>query len=327
MLDLIDEIIEHPFNVIGLGDREKFHTGMLSYLINQLSPEASMKLISVMWNRPMPTHLPSRIVAEVEVKSTDLVISCDGAVTYVAEMKLKSLLHGNQQLDFARNFPAAQATILGLFEKAPYVSFPRLLTENFADRGAIEGIEDDAQRLIRLWLNYLEMLSNLTQQFEDLGLKSLPDADRVRDRLRVAKLEGIFEAWRHWLVQEKLADLPAGMRVSESNTHGRHLTDWGRKFRGVELGIQWQTDSAKLFASVPNDASDDMRCTRDKLLEDALTVYCSEFNERTGFSLSNGKWFRSATVGKIDCFRDLGVAVAELRPRIEFVNRYCDQQH
>lgn len=292
---------------------------MLCYLINQLTPAEAAKLITRLWNSPWPAGSPNHVSAKVELQSTDLVVSFDGTAKFIAEMKLKSLLHGNQEQAFARNFPRAEATILGLFDTAIYRSFPKLLVSHFADGAALEKLEGDAGALMRLWIGYLAHLQEVVLAFERIQYGAVSDSLVVRKLLREAKLEGIFEAWRHWLLVQLINTQSDTFEVQEANTHGRHLTNWVRTRSDFEFGFQWQTEAIKLFVSVPKGASKDQRLIRDQMLETLVGRYSDKFGKEDRFSPSHGQWFSSVTVLRADCWQDLNQIASELSPRLEFL--------
>ena len=111
--EAFDGINDHPYTLISLSDREKFHTGMLAYVINHLDPEIQVTLIEKLWGEILSKN-DGKITAEVEQNSIDLIVKQNGEVAAWAEAKFKTTLSAGQLEKYRDKLPE-KAKIRALF--------------------------------------------------------------------------------------------------------------------------------------------------------------------------------------------------------------------
>ena len=164
------EVLErHPFTLIGLSDREKFHTGMIAFMIRYFweheVDDFRLNLIEVLWKKEgllqEEFKQRERIDVRVEQGNIDLLVMVGNQVRAFAEIKFKTTLHGNQLDSYQQKHPESPAVVLGLFqeetnEHVPAVSFPDKVTTFFERHsGALLDGQNDSLALLLLWIEYL----------------------------------------------------------------------------------------------------------------------------------------------------------------------------
>jgi hypothetical protein len=229
--DAIDVLKEHPFTLIQLSDKEKFHTGMLCYALNK-----HKSLFKTIFNLPGEDY-----TASVEEDSIDLLIrkkvdEGEGDLKLIVESKFKTGLHKSRA---PKSFPDKVLVekgstvyisqlekikhnhkelgdngyyLLSLFpeiNKNEFGFIPIQFTNTVLEKvGKINAKEDT---LISLWVEYLKHLKVivnyfLTNEMNCINLtKSVsPDDSSLSDLLKGIKLNGVFESYRYGLVQQKV---------------------------------------------------------------------------------------------------------------------------
>jgi len=196
--EALKRLEEHPFTLIGLSDREKFHTGMLAIAIRYFWEKEDEKdrfnLIETLWGggifqNEFQEYPAGNINIEVEKNSVDLIIkNSKGEVKLFAEVKFKTDLHSEQMEKYDKqiNTPKkrgdekATGIILGLFKPTDssqqggikYNSFPKLLAEAFENNSKLLRCDKNVSEqnkningLMCLWANYLDMINQVQEYF------------------------------------------------------------------------------------------------------------------------------------------------------------------
>lgn len=89
--DAFEKLQKHPYTVISLSDREKFHTGMLAFMINKLDQTSKVIVIEQLWGVALQKD-EGEITAEVEWQSIDLIVQQNKKIVLWAEAKFKTTL-------------------------------------------------------------------------------------------------------------------------------------------------------------------------------------------------------------------------------------------
>lgn len=285
--EAIDIIIAHPFTLLSLSDREKFHTGFLAYVIN--NNEFGLCVAKKIFSKS--NTLPERdkqIKALVEYESIDLLLCrCDefgkeacGTLSKPcepkknaiapAEVKLKTDLHSNQLEKYKQKFPKEIREnlpfyLISLFPTTESISdkvqafdlcdIPDILPECIPD---LYTQKDDTRTLCSLWCTYLIALKAIREYFVAQKLQKINL--RIVNGLRSIKLLGIFQRYRLSLISPK----PQGFEAKIDNTKGAALLDVFIQDTEYKVGLQWQGLNLKLFIA-GNTMGDEKR---DKLLKE-----------------------------------------------------------
>jgi len=296
--DVFTKLKQHPFTMIGLADREKFHTGMLSFVINELIDGKKRALLTELWGSDAvnqcgfdESNEPNSIESFVEQNSVDLVIK-QGTVKFWAEMKFKTTLSEHQLLNYQEKNPHAVGVLLALFtgvEKLPdgitEKPFPQIIV-SFFNKNPIDGPiwktrSSDEVGLVRLWHQYLGYISHLTREFTDFGTKEVRHKAVWVAGLKAIKLQGIFQHYRFSKFREMVAAKPINggfpnIEVNQFNSNGNAGIDYYFEMapdsEPGRTGLQWQSRSLKLFAigESKNDITRDQRL--QKLREGFPTI-------------------------------------------------------
>ncbi len=348
MNDALEQLANHPFTLIGLSDREKFHTGMLAFTIryywDSKRGENRHNLIKELWgNEAFQKSFENgyEIGVQVEKDSIDLVVEVEKTEEKAfAEVKFKTDLHSDQMAKYKKKHPDAKGVILGLFPPAvssqtsDYVtcSFPSQITEMFKLKQELLQGESDEVALIRLWNGYLSTINQLQKSFRKYSTCEIPDHDEFRRKLQKIKLKGIFERYRLALIWKKIAEENKNVFVILFNTHGNtglHMQipigqmNNDKKIR-YAYGLQWQGNKLKLFLE---DYETNNNFVRDELLKNYLTecIYkkykdadaCHLIDKRKNLN-RNGK-FRSITIGEWPIFGDISSKSETLIEMVSFL--------
>jgi hypothetical protein len=312
-----DALRNHPYTLLSLSDREKFHTGFIAYCLRRYRPTLFKRLFD-------SNEYPETI--DVEQDSIDLVVKgAKGRYLGIAEVKLKTDLH-DEQLDKyngkvlanLKNLKikndAVGRIVIGLFSPVDErqlneASFTFVdLTETL--RGLIvEELlkEQDSviRTLIGLWTGYLEGLDSLKSYFIQTGTGSING--EVPGMLETIRLRGIFERYRHRLVADNLRnsapdlvdlDKEGGGPIDISNSHGNGILDMyvlPRKGK-VQFGLQWQAGTLKLFIHHQKESP-----RRNELLLSIAEeiVKSGVVPEIPNPTLNRKGVFRSVTIGEV----------------------------
>lgn len=333
MIQELSRLQNHPFNLIGLADREKFHTGMLGFLLNSLleyDNEIFQDLCLRLWPGKPGIETQNETIILVEEKGIDLVIMHAGSVTHWAEMKLKTGL-GNEQIQrYEKKHPDSKGVLLGLFpensgsEKTQFRSFPEIISDFLQPPTlrsiAKAGLDDDRVTLIRMWSEYLSLVGRIATDFGNCGVDKIEKGLEIRQQLRNIKLLGIFERYRYSLVERNLDRLHRNVVTKLFNTNGN---------AGIELeiagdfpyGLQWQAGALKFFVIDPNYKNGKITEERDALLQHLSTKYLEHFNLPQNKKLNQMGKFRSITVQRWDVLDDCNGRARFLADSIEYLNR------
>lgn len=319
---------EHPFTLISLADREKFHTGMLAFTINKLAPKKKLAFLKALWGDESCARdefrKPKALTAAVEQNSIDLVVRNGSKPTDVillwAEVKFKTTLSKDQLEKYKKLLPNdAIGALFALFtgvERIPdgikEVRFQDVIVG--AKDDILAGVHDaDSKTLIRLWIEYLESIKSLTCHVTKVETNTINDRD-FRENLDKIKLKGIFEHYRQSLFRRSVEKYMAkrsltwdSNEVIQFNSHGNagieHFlhTCENKKDEGLRYGLQWQGNALKLFVSIENLQLED---TREVRLGQLLKAFKNEDLVPKGFpeKMSPGEKFRSYTIETWDIF-------------------------
>jgi len=354
----ITRLKDHPFTLIGLSDREKFHTGLLAHLLRRLSerdPEQFTRLIGLLWsgarageafkciNNAIAAKADQRITVTVEEKYLDLAIKVDARVTLLAEMKLKTTLSKDQLKNIETKWRGEAKTLLGLFpEKVSKTSgfgrarFAYSISEFFdgVPIGSALFVDADEAALFRMWSDYLRNLDKVSSWFTRFDGKAVPNSKSFEEDLRALRLKGIFQWHRLEWIRRKFDD--KRITIKHFNTNGGAGLDFyvGKSAGGFCKGLQWQWKSLKLFLideNFPKHSGE-----RDTALEKLATEFINEFglerpnsqsqsgsNAKTAASPNlnrNGK-FRSVTVENWDIFGNLAPCQGKLMNYLNFLSK------
>lgn len=287
--EAFETLQKHPYTLISLSDREKFHTGMLAFMINKLDQTSKAFVIEQLWGVALQQD-DGEITAEVEWQSIDLVVQQNKKIVLWAEAKFKTTLSRNQIQKYEEKLPKeaqdAKAILLALFTgvdpaagEIDQVAFHAKIIEH--QELILANLAGDYKVLIRLWIQYLEPIQMLTQYIEKIGVNSVDWTGNGRgsfnDNLYQIKLKGIFEHYRHSVFREKVEEL-IKERIKEDvsllipnqfNSHGNAGIEYvvypfedkngDRKLHPdnanghMRYGLQWQAGSLKLSIDVAKD--------------------------------------------------------------------------
>ncbi len=275
----LEYLSTHPFSIIGLADREKFHTGLLAYTLQKLAdcaPELFKELLEKLWNQEKFSPMDD-VKVLVEQKSVDLIINDNLNTLFFAEIKLKTTLRKNQFESYQKELPQAEGVVLSLFSNGSIdkncSSFPSVISSFFNERTSAQFLigSSDEIILIRMWVNYLKHLWRTANWLEELKDKSVPERDEFVERLEKLKLKGIFEWVRYNAILNKLnvESCSKSPKFEKKpyifNSHGNSGIDCQIQHK-FPYGLQWQAGALKLFAIDPNFISNQESKARDKFL-------------------------------------------------------------
>ena len=305
MIDIekaFEALKQHPFTLISLADREKFHTGMLAFTINQLASEARLVLLRSMWGEKACDSLTGdeteKLRAFVEQNSIDLVVKVGREVKLWAEMKFKTTLSKSQIEDYRNLHPSAKGALFALFtgvETIPADFMEICFHEKVLGMktSILDGVADpDSKTLIRLWIKYLSEIQSFTRYVVDTDGNPILE-EKFSENLSTIKLKGIFEHYRHSVFKKSLETWWKGdttrsaiPKVNQFNTHGNaaiehtvfpfsqdpegEIGSEATDGKHLSYGLQWQGGSLKLFV-VSKDREGDI--DRNKKLEKLHEVF------------------------------------------------------
>lgn len=308
---------DHPFTLLGLSDREKFHTGFLAYTINKFGASIAEKVFAGV----VASSWQNNPKALVEYNSIDLLLcrcdeygkeicgTLDGQcmphrnVIVLAEVKLKTDLHDDQIERYREKYPGKPVLLISLFPTTEGEKTKRF------DLCDMQGIIDeclysadaDTKALFSLWGTYLGHLKVVRDYFVSQGHSKI-DQEIVKG-LRKIKLIGIFQRYRFALVNKdmekaksestKLDDSDKrNIEIKIENTHAESLIEifcFVKITGGIyKFGVQWQANNLKLFIETKEKNDNNARNVRDGVLQN---IAAKVEPENTGLE-RNGR-FRS----------------------------------
>ena len=339
LLNALEEIDDHPYNLIGLADREKFHTGMLAYTINWLrkkkeeNEEELKELIAAIWNEAIAQQFAenSHFKVEIEYNSLDLAISDGKNVIAFAEVKVKSLLNKGQIKKYKSKLEKQKAlkskgVVIGIFNEKTHD--PEVDSKKFTDIicKIFEGYNfgscrRDELTIIKLWVEYLSAIKCAVDRFEQKGTEGFEEdfetSKNLENQLREIKLLGIFGAYRCRKILESV-DKNLFLETKHFNTHGAAGIDFILdRNEEIVTGFQYQNNYLKFFASIDkNKKSPISTSLRDKILNNAIKELnksvIDENSKYTGSGNSNN-YFRSTKLEQINLFGDLTGFIEKLK--------------
>jgi len=336
---IMNNIKDHPFTLLSLSDREKFHTGFIAYAINN-----NKSLIKDIFGIEEVEDLK----AYVERESIDLIIAkndWDGKkfrqnVIAIAEIKFKSDLHSDQLVKYSEKVNEIPKKLISLFEPVFYdketaAGFEKISIKKIAEYvqkelkcSAHELVNgEDEYILFNLWYKYIENLYDLVNKFAEVGFGRISAFKKFKEELENIKLKGMFERFRYAkFVNKLIVDSNLNMILSTNdreeketlyfkidNTHGNALLEFYFRIDKIRIGanmskygIQWQNGKLKLFI-VANNANNNIR---DNILRSLAKTY-EKFNEveltkqNAEIKLNRDGKFRSVTILSLDIFDNL----------------------
>lgn len=302
--DAFKKLQDHPYTLISLSDREKFHTGMLAFMINKLDQTSKVFMIEQLWDVALPQD-EGEIIAEVEWQSIDLIVRQNKKIVLWAEAKFKTTLGREQIQKYKDKLPkeakSAKAILLALFTGVDpasggidEVAFHDAIIEH--QDLILTRLEGDHKTLIRMWIQYLEAIQVLTRYIEKIGINSVEWTGNghgsFSDNLYRIKLKGIFEHYRHsvfrkeaeTLIKEQIDENVGLLIPNQFNSHGNSgieyvvypfndQTNPDRKLHPDDVnghmryGLQWQAGSLKLSIDVEKDAFYSKQWAKSKKLK------------------------------------------------------------
>lgn len=306
----------HPFTVLSLSDREKFHTGLLAFAMNRY-PNLIRQVFP-------GTGSLQNLGAFPEERSIDLVVKSTLRDVAAAEIKLKTDLHDDQLNKINRLLPGTIAgikAVVGLFQPVRKEDRDWMRDNEFRWLSLTEEIpqflrpmtaaetDPDIAPLMRLWFTYLAELDVVRKYFSQRGAHEIEKRE-ISESLCKIKLRGIFEAYRYNLVCQ---DIKAG-ELQIGNTHGNAQIHIPLELvrDSQNFGLQWQSGILKVFIEIKATA-DKYRLHRDAELR-ALATRVHEFILERGWrkdfeekpeKLNKKGMFRSITIARWNCFDDL----------------------
>lgn len=278
--EAIEALIVHPFTLLSLSDREKFHTGFLAYVINnkEFGLCVAKEIFAVSstlpgWDKP--------VKALVEYNSIDLLLCrCDEFVNEacgtfsglckpkknaiaLAEVKLKTDLHSDQLKKYSNKIPETirkkmpfflmslfptiePESVMGKFEAFDLCKIPDILERSK------DIIEKDDTKLLSLWCTYLTALKAVREYFVKQGNEKINE--RIVAGLRKIKLIGIFQRYRFSLIKMRLQEDGCNSEPTIHNSHGEALLHLLLENKSNKVGLQWQYSNLKLF--IEEDSKD-----------------------------------------------------------------------
>ena len=227
------ELKKHPFSVIQLSDKEKFHTGMLCFTLNKYP-----SLFKTIFELEGEGY-----TASVEENSVDLVVKQvkgkSQAIILIVESKFKTGLHKSKtpkkhkekKGKFINQLEKIRLNHPNLDEKKGYYLlslFPVIEKDRFEFKGIqftviilkklqelkIGGeVTSEKDSLILLWIEYLKNLKVIVDYFIEnemncinLIISDTTSNTSLKTLLSGIKLNGVFESYRYGLVQQKVED-------------------------------------------------------------------------------------------------------------------------
>jgi hypothetical protein len=253
----LETLKNNPFTLIGLSDKEKFHTGMIAFAMRRYRDFAH-GLFPV---------IAQPYSVDVEHRFIDLVVKNENTFIAAAEVKLKTDLHDEQLEKIQDKLPNGgngAKRVIGLFEPVNPNDKKWMTQHNFLWVSLTDFIpnllvtpvknenDTDIASLMRFWKTYLQKLQVVRSHFEECDIKAIAANDKdvleVSQMLDKIKLKGIFEAYRCGLVCNGIPSIRNEKRNFIGNTRGNaqiHLE--AGTLAGYPYGLQWQGESLKLF--------------------------------------------------------------------------------
>ena len=225
----INYLKEHPFSVIQLSDKEKFHTGMLCFTLNKYP--SLFKTIFELEGKGY--------TASVEENSVDLVVKQGKVIILIVESKFKTGLHKSKtpephkekkgkfinQLEKIRlKHPKLDEkkgyyllSLLPVIEKDRFefkgIQFTVIILKKLQELKIGKEVIYEEDSLILLWIKYLKNLKVIVDYFieNEMNCINLKKSENINysslsGLLKRIKLNGVFESYRYGLVQQKVED-------------------------------------------------------------------------------------------------------------------------
>jgi len=314
----------HPFTVIQMSDREKFHTGLLKYALDEY--EELYEIFGV----------EGEFTSKLEYKSVDLIIRKNKIPYIIVESKFKTHVHNSKvkngesisqlQKYANNNHDAMYGFVISLFPEKN--TFLKIKNHKYIDEyknitftneilNILIKIKAVKNPLLKIWIDYLKNLKVIVDYVIESKLNSLFDNFELHsDQL---KLSGLFENYRLNLLSNKINKESVNGKFKLfgriDNTRGNALFHFEKKFDNPfdvnfnAYGIQWQTDKIKFYIILDNINSKPSNKKRIELLreigvelqEKVLTIPKIKINEIIN---REGK-FRSINIYKRTMFDEI----------------------
>ncbi|MDA8531859.1 hypothetical protein N9K44_03155 [Flavobacteriaceae bacterium] len=340
LIKSFEYLIDHPFTIIQMSDREKFHTGLLQY---------ALKIYPKLYKLIFDIH--GEFNSKLEFESIDLYIyeSKDKKKPYVlVESKFKTGLHLSRTKNgevkqiqkYADKFKdASKGYLISLFPESENLKINDHVFikeyKNITFTGEIltqleriqEGDSKKEDPLLDLWVSYLKELKIIIdfikqQQLKLLNLNVYNNNKDFEDYSDELKLSGLFENYRLNLIKEEINEAIIQEKKvicfekknyeyfsRIDNTHGNALLHYEKKFENpphedfISYGIQWQTDKIKFYIRSKNKKVNKIR--DEYLSKFGKLLQDKVFPDGIDLKLNpNGK-FKSISIHEHSMFDDL----------------------
>ena len=293
----------HPFTELQLSDREKFHIGMLKFVLENSTKNLYKDFFKTDFDK-------QKLSSHLEKDSVDLLITDNtnnNSPYIIVEAKFKSGIHNttykgkcmSQLQKYVETNPdAKKGFLVSLFkelntdklkiesqkkESIKYfknITFTGEILESIKSLDKTEWNGPNNAILIQFWIDYLKNLKVILDYVEGRHLNSLnnnSDCQFKKDSDEL-KLSGLFERYRLSLVLEKINLFLLQNKDEKSiedfgkidNTHGNALLEFSFDFKNPpysnfkSYGIQWQMDKLKFFVNI--DKLNEVDKDREKYL-------------------------------------------------------------
>lgn len=282
----------HPFTELQLSDREKFHTGMLKFILDNTTKNLYSEIFRTDFDK-------QNLSSQLEKNSVDLLITNNNSPYIIVEAKFKTGIHQtkskgriiSQLQKYAEDNPQVEkGFLISLFkelnedtlkvennENIKYFKNITFTGEILDSIKSLDGSEWDDRNhgvLIQLWIDYLKNLKVIVDYVVDSQLNILgvnSDFNVFKKYSDELKLSGLFERYRLCLILDKISFFLTDNNYKKSiedfgkidNTHGNALLEFPMDFKNPSnnlfksYGIQWQTDKLKFFVVMDNHRLDD----------------------------------------------------------------------
>jgi hypothetical protein len=271
--------------LIGLSDREKFHTGMLAYLFKK--KELKKILLGSLFN--IDDQSAEQWEVFVEEDSIDMGFKSKASLPLLIEVKLKSSTTIEQIKKYSTKLnnkrykgEPGRFYLLGLLEplivvnkSSNYINTLVNLSENKSEviipqpisygylydilnanlKDIYNELSTQEAGFYQLWIHYLEKLKRLSEIFKNAEEENKLNqiSSKQKKEIESLRLIGGFERFRF---EQLFMLLKQGNNLSNlctyhfGNTHGRALFEINigvTNDRVEKIGLQWQNDVVKLF--------------------------------------------------------------------------------
>jgi hypothetical protein len=329
--NVIKNIKKHPFTLLSLSDREKFHTGFIAYAVNNCNGLLKHIFGEIGTNKDLKAY--------VENNSIDLVImpnepnGFDGKnfrqkVEAIAEVKFKSDLHSDQLVRYSSKVNDIPKKLIYLLEPV-FFEKEKSGFEGMRINEIVNKVKTE-DTLIKLWVEYIKSMNSLVKEFEKQKLNEIKWENFETDLISI-KMKGIFERYRYAEFAKRLIGKVKGEWFDKKennklffkihNTHGNTLLEFFYLIKPTDnnahveqYGLQWQSNSLKLYMVSKTGKKN---VFRDDKLYKLANHYCERFKYcNLKRNKKDGK-FRSFSIFKLNVFDRLDNQVEKF---IEFIN-------